>query len=170
MTINSSIHDNTLNEKTNPILYIGIIILTKTAKLSPTLLFVCLFFEKDWLWANICSHLPPLYMWDTYHSMAGQVVPCLHPGSKLANPGPLRWNACTQLLHHQADPLGSLQLWCLQSVTHPLWGSNSASKAGPLDNFVHPFLESVYLLMFRSWKTTVIQEARGGGPAPWPSG
>ena len=29
-----------------------------------------LFAEKDWPWANIRSHLPLLYMWDAYHSMA----------------------------------------------------------------------------------------------------
>ena len=34
------------------------------------------------------------YMWDTYHSMACQVVPCLHPGFELANPGPLRRGMC----------------------------------------------------------------------------
>ena len=33
-------------------------------------------------------------MWDTYHSMAFQAVPCPHPGSKLANPGPLRSRTC----------------------------------------------------------------------------
>ena len=29
-----------------------------------------LFAEEDWPWANICAHLPLLYMWDAYHSMA----------------------------------------------------------------------------------------------------
>ena len=43
--------------------------------------------EEDWLWANIRAHLPLLYMWDAYHSMACQAVPCPHPGFKLANPG-----------------------------------------------------------------------------------
>ena len=33
-------------------------------------------------------------MWDTYHSMACQVVPCMHPGSQLANPGLLRSGTC----------------------------------------------------------------------------
>ena len=28
------------------------------------------FAEEDWPWANICAHLPLLYMWDAYHSMA----------------------------------------------------------------------------------------------------
>ena len=45
------------------------------------------FTEKDWPWANICTHLPPLYTWDAYHSMACQVVPCPHSGSELVNPG-----------------------------------------------------------------------------------
>ena len=29
-----------------------------------------LFAEEAWPWANICAHLPLLYTWDTYHSMA----------------------------------------------------------------------------------------------------
>ena len=28
-----------------------------------------LFAEEDWCWANICTHLPLLYMWDAYPSM-----------------------------------------------------------------------------------------------------
>ena len=46
-----------------------------------------LFAEEDWPWANIHAHLPLWYMWDAYHSMACQAVPCLHLGSKPANPG-----------------------------------------------------------------------------------
>ena len=53
-----------------------------------------LFAEEDWPWADIHPHLPLLYMWDPYHSMAWQAVPCSHPGSKLANPGPLRSRMC----------------------------------------------------------------------------
>ena len=59
-------------------------------KISPELRSVAnppLFAEEDWPWANICAHLPLLYMWATCHSMACQVVPCLHPGSKPENPG-----------------------------------------------------------------------------------
>ena len=37
-----------------------------------------LFAEEDWPWANIRARLPLLYMWDACHSMACQVVPCLH--------------------------------------------------------------------------------------------
>ena len=37
-----------------------------------------LFAEEDWPWANICVHLPLLYIWDAYHSMACQAVPCWH--------------------------------------------------------------------------------------------
>ena len=33
-------------------------------------------------------------MWDAYHSMACQAVPCLHPVSELANPRPLRSGTC----------------------------------------------------------------------------
>ena len=63
---------------------------------SPPLFFA----EEAWPWANIRAHLPPLYMWDAYHSMACQAVPCPHPGSELANPGPQRsrtrtLNRCT---------------------------------------------------------------------------
>ena len=29
-----------------------------------------LFAEEDWPWANICTHLPLLYMWDACHSIA----------------------------------------------------------------------------------------------------
>ena len=54
-----------------------------------------LFAEEDWPWASIRAHLPLLSMWDDYLSMACQVVPCLHPGSELANPGPLKPNVCT---------------------------------------------------------------------------
>ena len=28
------------------------------------------FSEEDWPWVNIHAHLPPLYTWDAYHSMA----------------------------------------------------------------------------------------------------
>ena len=46
------------------------------------------FFAKEgWPWTNIHAHLPLLYMWDAYHSMACQAVPCPHPGSELSNPG-----------------------------------------------------------------------------------
>ena len=33
-----------------------------------------LFAEEDWPWANIHAHLPLLYMWDAYHSIACHVV------------------------------------------------------------------------------------------------
>ena len=51
--------------------------------------------EEDWPWANICAHLPLPYMWDTCHSMACWVVPCLHPGSERANPRLSKWNVGT---------------------------------------------------------------------------
>ena len=53
-----------------------------------------LFAEEDWPWANMGAHLPLLYMWDAYHSMACQAVPCLHLGSEQANPGPPRSRTC----------------------------------------------------------------------------
>ena len=34
----------------------------------------------------MCAHHPLLYMWDAYHSMACQEVPCPRQGSKPANP------------------------------------------------------------------------------------
>ena len=41
-------------------------------KISPELTTASppLFAEEDWPWANICAHLPLLYTWDAYHSMA----------------------------------------------------------------------------------------------------
>ena len=54
-----------------------------------------LFAEEDWPWPNIHAHLPLFYMWDTYHSMACQVVPCLHQGSEPANPGLSKRNVHT---------------------------------------------------------------------------
>ena len=50
--------------------------------------------------ANIRAHLPLLSMWDAYHSMAGQVVPCPHWGSEPANPGLPRSGMCA--LNHCA--------------------------------------------------------------------
>ena len=43
-------------------------------------------------------------MWDACHSMACQVVPCLHPGSEPANPGLPKQNVRTQLLCYWASP------------------------------------------------------------------
>ena len=45
-----------------------------------------LFAEEDWPWANIHAHLPLLYMWDTYHSMAWQVVHRSAPGIQIGKP------------------------------------------------------------------------------------
>ena len=59
-----------------------------------------LFAEEAWPWANIRAHLPLLYMWDTYHSMACQAVPCLHLWSEPTNPGLLRSRTCA--LNHCA--------------------------------------------------------------------
>ena len=67
-------------------------------KISPELTSITnpsLFAEEDWPWANILAHLPPLYMWDAYHSTACQAVPCLQPGSKLMNPGLPKWKVRT---------------------------------------------------------------------------
>ena len=76
-------------------------------KISPELIFAAsppLCAEQDWPWADIHAHLPLLYMWDACHSMVCQAVPCLHLGSKLANPGLPKWNVCTWLLRHWAGP------------------------------------------------------------------
>ena len=46
-------------------------------KISPELTSAAnppLFAEEDWPWASICAHLPLLYMWTAYHSMACQAV------------------------------------------------------------------------------------------------
>ena len=65
-------------------------------KISPELTSAAnppLFAGEDWPWANIRAHLPLFYMWDTCHSMAFcRVVPCLHLGSELVNPGPQKQN------------------------------------------------------------------------------
>ena len=50
------------------------------------------------------AHLPLLYMWDAYHSMACQAVPCPHPGSEPANPRPPKHNVRTEPLRHRASP------------------------------------------------------------------
>ena len=69
-------------------------------KISPELTFainppVFHFAKEDWPWANICAHLPLLYMWDTCHSMAWRAVLGPHPGSEPANPGPPKQNVQT---------------------------------------------------------------------------
>ena len=59
-------------------------------KISPELTSAAnppLFAEEDWPWANIHAHLPLLYLWHAYHSMACWVVPCRHLASELVNPG-----------------------------------------------------------------------------------
>ena len=59
-------------------------------KISPELTSATnppLFAEEDWPCANMCAHLPLLYMWDACHSMACQAGPCPHPGSEPANSG-----------------------------------------------------------------------------------
>ena len=53
-----------------------------------------LFAEEDRPRANIRAHLPLLYTWDTYHSMACPTVPCPHPGPNRQNPG-RRSGECT---------------------------------------------------------------------------
>ena len=75
------------------IYYLFIYLLTK---ISPELTAANppLFAKEDWPRANICAHLPLLYMWDAYHSMVCQAVPCVHPGSELANPRPMRSGTC----------------------------------------------------------------------------
>ena len=65
-------------------------------KISPELTTASppLFAEEAWPWANICAHLPLLYMWDAYHSMTCQALPCPHQGSEPANLRPLRSRMC----------------------------------------------------------------------------
>ena len=90
-----------------------------------------LFTEEDWPWANIHAHLPLLCMWDAYHSMAYQAVPCPHPGSEPASPGLPRsrtceLNCCTTrpaltyefivgcIWNYYAKKKNTLLNWCLQ--------------------------------------------------------
>ena len=52
-------------------------------KISPELTCaanVPLFAKEDWPWANICAHLPLLYVWDARHSVAWQVMCRSAPG------------------------------------------------------------------------------------------
>ena len=71
-----------------------------------------LFAKEHWPWASIHAYLPQLYTWDAYHSMACQVVPCPHPGSKRPTPG------------HQEVERGNLtavppgQPQCVSYLTH----------------------------------------------------
>ena len=44
------------------------------------------FAEEDWLWANIPAHLLPLYMWDSCHGMAWQVMHSSTPGNWTSEP------------------------------------------------------------------------------------
>ena len=53
-----------------------------------------LFAEEAWPRANIHAHLPLLYTWDAYHSMACHTVPCLRLGSEPVNLRPLRSGTC----------------------------------------------------------------------------
>ena len=84
-------------------------------KISPELTSVAnppLFAEEDWPWAHIHAHLPLLYMWDTYNSVACQAVPCPHPGYELANPATEAERASSKT--PAAPPGWPLQLWFLK--------------------------------------------------------
>ena len=97
-------------------------------KISPELTSTInppLFAEEDWPWANIWAHLPLLYMQDTCHSMACQVMPCLHPGSKPLNSKPERGNLTavppgrpTSLAFLFISGLVSLT-WILKALSNP---------------------------------------------------
>ena len=80
------------------------------------------FAEEDWLWANIRAHLPLLYMWDAYHSMACQAVPRVHRGSEPANPGPLRSGPC-ELNRCATRPAPRLPHLTLQRNNLILWSN-----------------------------------------------
>ena len=54
-----------------------------------------LFAEEDGPWASIHAHLPLLYTWDAYYSVACLVVPCPHPESEPVNPGLPKRNVWT---------------------------------------------------------------------------
>ena len=69
------------------------------------------FAEEDWPWANTHAHLPLLCMWDAYHSMACQAVPCPHLRSEPANPGPPR--SGTSALNHCATGPGPAVPFCI---------------------------------------------------------
>ena len=73
-------------------------------KISPELTSASnppLFVEEDWPWANILVHLPLLYMWDAYHSMAWQAVHRLAPRIQTSEP----WAAKVELENLIVPPL-----------------------------------------------------------------
>ena len=88
-------------------------------KISPELTAAnpLLFSEEDWPWANICAHLPLLYMWDAYHSMACQVVPCLHQGSEPGEP----WAAKAEHAHLTAAPRAGPRTYWFWTDPQFLW-------------------------------------------------
>ena len=58
-------------------------------KISPELTSAAnplLFAEEDGSWANICAHLPLLYMWDACHNMTWQTVCKSAPGIWTSDP------------------------------------------------------------------------------------
>ena len=73
-------------------------------KISPQLTSATnppLFAEEDWPWANICTHLPLLYMWDSFHNMAWQAVCRSAPGIQTSEPQGRRSRTC-ELNHYAA--------------------------------------------------------------------
>ena len=68
-------------------------------KISPELASATkppLFAEEDWPWANICAHLPLLYMWDTclpQHGLPSGAMSA--PGIWTSEPRPLKQNLWT---------------------------------------------------------------------------
>ena len=88
-------------------------------KISPELTAAnpSLFAEEDWPWTNIRAHLPLLYVWDAYHSMAWQVVPCQHPDPNWQTPG--RWIGMCKLNHCTTGP--AAVLWLLDMSPYGAW-------------------------------------------------
>ena len=73
-------------------------------KISPELTPVAnppLFAEEDWPRANICVHLPLLYMWDAYHSTGGAISA---PGIQTGKPQVAK----AELMHLTTAPPGQL--------------------------------------------------------------
>ena len=79
-----------------------------------------LFAEEDWPWANIHAHLPLLYTWDAYHSMACQAVPGPYPGPEPTNPRPPRSGTC-QLNRCTTKPTSLLSILTLLTLPNDIF-------------------------------------------------
>ena len=109
-------------------------------KISPELIAANppLFAEEDWPWANICTHLPLLYMWDACHTMAWQVVCRSAPRTRTSKPWAAEVEHANLPLCHRAIPQLFKKLWnCFPKYLYnwiflpTAYESSSASISAP---------------------------------------